>query len=368
MESIKSCFFQYSTPRLLAVKSQGIGLIYRLYQLGAFIFFVGYVILSGHHQVTESILSSVTTKVKGIAQTNTTEFGEQIWDVADYIIPPQEDGSFFLMTNMIVTPNQTQSKCAEYPTLKSICTSDLNCTKGFKYAQGNGVQTGRCVHYSDSVKTCEVSGWCPVEKNVEPPNPALLADAENFTIYIKNNIQFTEFNFSKRNILPNMSRSYLDNCVFHRNKDPNCPIFRIKDIFEETREDFQTMAVHGGVMAVQIQWDCDLDKGLCAPQYSFRRTDKKDPKSSETQVHNLRFAKYYKNSDGKDTRTLFKAYGIRFDVLVYGEAKQSDFLITIFNVGALLSYVKVVDFIIDKIFLCVDKEYKKKKFDEHQLQ
>lgn len=32
-----------------------------------------------------------------------------------------------------------------------------------------------------------------------------------------------------------------------------------------------------------------------------------------------RFAKYYKNSDGKDTRTLIKAYGIRFDVLVYGE-------------------------------------------------
>lgn len=43
----------------------------------------------GGHQVTESVLSSVTTEVKGIAQTNTTELGEQIWDVADYIIPPQ---------------------------------------------------------------------------------------------------------------------------------------------------------------------------------------------------------------------------------------------------------------------------------------
>lgn len=25
----------------------------------------------------------------------------------------QEDGSFFVLTNMIITPNQTQSKCAE---------------------------------------------------------------------------------------------------------------------------------------------------------------------------------------------------------------------------------------------------------------
>lgn len=41
------------------------------------------------YQDTDTILSSVTTKVKGIAFTNTTELGERIWDVADYIIPPQ---------------------------------------------------------------------------------------------------------------------------------------------------------------------------------------------------------------------------------------------------------------------------------------
>ncbi|XP_067307608.1 P2X purinoceptor 4a-like isoform X2 [Pseudorasbora parva] len=345
---INSWFFEYSTPRILVVKSRHIGVMHRLYQIIVILYILWYVILRRGHQDTDTVLSSVTTKVKGIALTNTTELGEQIWDVADYIIPPQEDGSFFLMTNMIITPNQTQSKCAEYPTLKSICTSDMNCTKGLTYAKGNGVQTGRCVHYSDSVKTCEVLGWCPVEKKAEPPNPALLADAENFTIFIKNNIRFTKFNFNKRNILPNMSSSYLANCVFHRKMDPNCPIFRIKDICDETQEDFQTMAVHGGVMAVHIQWDCDLDKGLCAPQYSFRRLNKKDPESSETPVHNLRFAKYYKNSDGKDTRTLIKGYGIRFDVLVYGE----------------------VDYFCDWRAQCLMKSYKEKKFkylDEHEL-
>ncbi|KAL1250718.1 hypothetical protein QQF64_018514 [Cirrhinus molitorella] len=186
--SIKSWFCEYSTPRILVVKYWKLGLIYRLYQLTLLLYIIWYVLVRRGHQDNDIVLSSVTTKVKGIALTNTTEFGEQIWDVADYIIPPQEDGSFFLMTNMIITPNQTQSKCAE-----------------------------------------------------------------------------------------------------------------------------------GGGMAVQIQWDCDLDWGSCAPQYSFRRLDKKDPESSEPPVHNLRFAKYYKNSDGKDIRTLIKGYGIRFDVLVYGE-------------------------------------------------
>ncbi|KAL1250708.1 hypothetical protein QQF64_018504 [Cirrhinus molitorella] len=111
--SIKSWFCEYSTPRILVVKYWKLGLIYRLYQLTLLLYIIWYVLVRRGHQDNDIVLSSVTTKVKGIALTNTTEFGEQIWDVADYIIPPQEDGSFFLMTNMIITPNQTQSKCAE---------------------------------------------------------------------------------------------------------------------------------------------------------------------------------------------------------------------------------------------------------------
>lgn len=46
-------------------------------------------VLKKGYQDTEGILSSVTTKVKGIALTNTSDLGLRIWDVADYIIPPQ---------------------------------------------------------------------------------------------------------------------------------------------------------------------------------------------------------------------------------------------------------------------------------------
>ncbi|XP_043090673.1 P2X purinoceptor 4-like [Puntigrus tetrazona] len=132
----KELFSEYTTPRKLVVKSWRIGVMYRLYQLIAIPYALLYVAWSGGHQETDTILSSVTTKVKASLITNTTELGEQVWDVADYIIPAQEDGSFFLMTNMVITPNQTQSTCPEYPTPKTICTSDMNCTKGFKDHQG----------------------------------------------------------------------------------------------------------------------------------------------------------------------------------------------------------------------------------------
>ena len=32
----------------------------------------------------------------------------RIWDVADYVIPPAENGAFFVATNVIITPNQTR--------------------------------------------------------------------------------------------------------------------------------------------------------------------------------------------------------------------------------------------------------------------
>ena len=32
----------------------------------------------------------------------------RVWDVADYVIPPAENGAFFVATNVIVTANQTR--------------------------------------------------------------------------------------------------------------------------------------------------------------------------------------------------------------------------------------------------------------------
>lgn len=41
------------------------------------------------YQETDSVVSSVTTKVKGFAFTNTSNMEPHFWDVAEYVIPPQ---------------------------------------------------------------------------------------------------------------------------------------------------------------------------------------------------------------------------------------------------------------------------------------
>ncbi len=40
-----------------------------------------------------------------------------MWDVTDFVVPPTENAAFFVTTNAILTPNQTQGRCPEDPTV-----------------------------------------------------------------------------------------------------------------------------------------------------------------------------------------------------------------------------------------------------------
>ncbi|KAM7391475.1 hypothetical protein PAMP_022163 [Pampus punctatissimus] len=360
--------FDYETPKTLVIPSLGVGFVFRFTQLLVVLYVVGYVcVVQKAYQETDSVISTVTTKVKGFAFTNTTDMEPHFWDVADYVIPPQGDDSFFVLTNMVVTPKQTQSRCPELPNPSTICVSDCDCIEGHANPRGNGIKTGLCENYSTTVQTCEVLSWCPLEIDTKLPERALLAAAENFTVLIKNSVTYPKFNFHRRNILPHINSSYLKSCEFNRTTDPYCPIFRLKHIASEAGEDFQEMAVKGGILGIFIDWSCDLDwwaGGKCYPKYSFHRLDNKNLVNNVAPGFNFRFAKYYKTPDGQETRTLIKAFGIRFDVIVFGNAGKFGIVPTIVNLGAALSFLSLVPMVSDWVMLtCTRKRdiYSKQK-------
>uniref|UniRef100_A0A3B3YBR1 Uncharacterized protein n=1 Tax=Poecilia mexicana TaxID=48701 RepID=A0A3B3YBR1_9TELE len=292
------------------------------------------------YQEFDLVVSSVTTKVKGVAQTRLTGVGNLLWDVADYSSSSQDRNSFFVMTNVIVTKNQKQGKCAEVPSKGRLCRSDQDCEEGDRFPPA-GIQTGSCIRFDVMKKTCEVSAWCPIETQTNPPRPALLAAAENFTVLIKNNIRFPAFNFIRRNILPQMNDAYLRSC--HRANDSLCPIFRLGDMVREAGEKFSDMAVEGGVIGIQIKWDCNLDRLMqrCLPRYSFRRLDERESNKTLYPGLNFRFAKY-NTVNGVEERTLYKAFGIRFDIMVFGQAGKFSFIQLIIYIGSTLSYYALV--------------------------
>ncbi|XP_060026555.1 P2X purinoceptor 2 isoform X1 [Lagenorhynchus albirostris] len=310
-----SAFWDYETPKVIVVKNRRLGIVYRTVQLLILLYFVWYVfIVQKSYQDRETgPESSVITKVKGI-----TSSENKVWDVEEYVKPPEGGSVFSIITRIEVTPFQTLGTCAESMRVRNAtCDSDEDCVAGQLDMLGNGLRTGRCVpYYHGSSKTCEVSAWCPVEDGASV-SQFLGKMAPNFTILIKNSIHYPKFQFSKGNI-ENRKDGYLKHCTFHEVSDLYCPIFKLGYIVEQAGENFTQLAVSGGVIGVIINWDCDLDLSAskCNPKYSFRRLDPKHVPASSG--YNFRFAKYYK-VNGTTTRTLIKAYGIRIDVIVHGQ-------------------------------------------------
>ncbi|XP_014714198.1 P2X purinoceptor 4 isoform X2 [Equus asinus] len=353
--------FEYDTPRIVLIRSRKVGLMNRAVQLLILAYVIGWVFVwEKGYQETDSVVSSVTAKAKGVTVTNTSALGSRIWDVADYVIPAQEENSLFVMTNMIITMNQTQGLCPEIPDKTNVCKSDADCVAGSTGTHSSGVATGRCVLFNETVKTCEVAAWCPVEYDARAPEPALLKAAENFTLLVKNNIWYPKFNFSKRNILSNITTTYLKSCIYDAITDPFCPIFRLGNIVANAGHSFQDMAVEGGIMGIQIKWNCNLDRAasLCLPKYSFRRLDTRDVDHNVSPGYNFRFAKYYNDLTGTEHRTLIKAYGIRFDIIVFGKAGKFDIIPTMINIGSGLALLGVATVLCDIIVLyCMKKKY-----------
>ncbi|VFV39588.1 p2x purinoceptor 5-like [Lynx pardinus] len=397
-KGLSQSLLDYKTEKYVIAKNKKVGLLYRLLQVSILTYLVVWVFLvkKGYQDTDTSLQSSIITKVKGVTFTNTSELGERLWDVADYVIPPQGENVFFVVTNLIVTPNQQQKTCAESESIPdALCYRDSDCPPGEPVVAGNGVRTGRCLRVGNLQRgTCEIFAWCPVETKSRPTKP-LLGKAEDFTIYIKNFIRFPKFNFSKTNVLDTKDKAFLKSCHFGP-ENPYCPIFRLGSVVSWTGSNFQEIAlqlsvksrsvtsahlhkvlctnsclffIKGGVIGIQIEWDCDLDKAPseCNPRYSFSRLDNKFSENSISSGYNFRFAKYYRDGAGVEFRTLMKAYGIRFDVMVNGKAGKFNIIPTIINIGSGVALMGAGAFFCDLVLIYLIKKshfYRDKKYEE----
>ncbi|XP_006029213.1 P2X purinoceptor 1 [Alligator sinensis] len=372
MEKVSSFLFEYDTPRMVLVRNKKVGLTFRLIQLVVLGYIIGWVFLyEKGYQSRDGIISSVSVKLKGLALTNISGMGPHIWDVADYVFPPQGDSSFVVMTNFIITHGQKQDTCPELPHAGR-CRSDSDCPKGEYKRKGQGIMTGKCIDFNSTVKTCEIFGWCPLEVDDHVPDPALLIAAENFTLFIKNSITFPRFKVSRRNLVEAVDNNYMKNCIYHKVDHPLCPLFELGYIVKESGQSFTTLAHEGGAVGITIDWNCDLDwpATYCKPIYEFHGLYNSDTNVSPG--FNFRYAKYYSDG-GINRRNLYKVFGIRFDILVNGKAGKFDIIPTMTTIGSGIGIFGVASVLCDLLllhFLSQRDYYKQKKFKyaEQELQ
>ncbi|KAI1300157.1 P2X purinoceptor 4 [Halotydeus destructor] len=378
-------FFEYKTPKIVQIKNKKLGAINRLIQLAIILYVIIFsIVKSKGYQKFSGIDSAVTTKIKGVVSTANladAEFSnktppenyqlyKRIWDTPDYVIPPSETNAFFVMTNVVITANQTQSTCPEDPEVAgALCSSDSDCEADRFLYLGNGPETGKCHRpEGQSSGTCEIKSWCPLEMDSLPltGNRPLLAATKNFTVLIKNTVTFSDFNVERRNILETDNATFLKICKYGKEttdtESPLCPIFELGQIVAEAGQDYDELASKGAVIGIIISWNCDLDleESKCLPKYSFRRLDDAG-KNTIAPGWNFRFANVF----SRDERTLFKAYGIRFSIIVNGSGGKFNIVPLLNAVGSgvgLLAITTVICDVIAFYFSSAKNYYRSSKF------
>ena len=183
----------------------------------------------------------------------------------------------------------------------------------------------------------------------------MVQEIRNFTIFIKNFIEFPMFNVKHKNMVEN-----LRSCVFDPISNKDCPIFRLDYILSEAENDLEEqklMLQYGGVIRVKVDWDCNLDRqlSLCKPKYSFARLDTRFREEKFSVGFNFRFASHWKLDDVY-SRALKKAFGLRLIISVSGRAGKFDFITLTLNTGSLVGIFGLATFLCDIILLNLSKK------------
>lgn len=372
----------YETVKIIDIKNKKVGALYRFIQLIIVTYVIGFVIVyKKGYQERDTAISTVTTKLKGTTYVDYGEFnstlfkGIRIYDPSDYVIPPQETDAVFVMTNMIITPKQSQGKCPEDPKFKDVhCKTDNDCPNRKPVKNGNGIRTGRCVksNRNASILVCEIYGWCPTEVDTLPmpnynfSNTVPLLDGTKYsTMLVKNQISFPKFGAIRNNIIKFNDSGYLKSCNYHHATDPLCPIFQLEDIIRECGDNYTDVAFQGAVYGIIIKWDCNLDHSIdkCFPEYQFKRLD--DADSPISPGYNFRYADYFVEGDER-YRVLTKAYGIKFELLVHGKAGKFNIIPLLTNLGAGMALLGIATVWCDFIVMYLLK--KRNVYRQHKYQ
>jgi len=293
------------------------------------------------YQTTAIGVGTVSTKVKGTATNNSDNTNVSEYDVFtsdDLVFPDTEQNALFVTTSDIYT-YQTRGVCdGEKKT--GVCTTNANCTMGEMNYDSLGTLTGNC-----SNGFCQVKGWCPLESD-DKAAKMFYYGVENFTIFLKVNLQFKKFDVLLTNTVnTNLSEHGLK---------PEYNLFTVKYILQKAETDISSIAAKGAIILCTISYDCDLDNDIkhCEnhPKFSFLRID--DVNGTVSSGYNFRTSayqdySYLPNIDSSVARIINKRMGLRILFVLEAQAGKFDLSTLTITFGSGLALLGLATIVTD---------------------
>jgi len=280
------------------------------------------------YQAFEYGVGTVSTKVKGTATNNSYSTNVSQFDVFtadDLVYPSTEQNALFLTTSDIYT-HQTRGVCdGEKKT--GVCRTNADCINGKKNWDSLGVLTGNC-----SNGFCQIKGWCPLETDDEA-SKMLYYGVENFTIFLKVNLQFKRFDVLVTNTVTQNTSDH--------SLTPGYNLFTVEEILRIADTDISSIADWGAIILCTISYDCNLDIGVkhCEdhPRFSFLRID--DVKGTVSPGYNFRTTEYQDNTYLPNTnssvaRIVNKRMGLRILFVLDAQAGKFDLSTLTITIGS----------------------------------
>lgn len=315
---------EYESAMFVKIKDPKLAILYYILTFFLLLYVVVYsIIIEKGYQAYDNLVSSTFIKVKGSVR----DSNGIMYDSTDLVFPPLLPNSVFVTTNFANTQEQTRGTCEQWssPCNCSQYHNTTLCCPANKYTEF-GMLTGNCVN-----DYCEVDGWCPQEVDAKDKN--VLDGVLDFTVYMRTNIVFPNYNVSRSNTAGSTTPTLGRN------------LWTIQDILKQSHTRWNATAASGAMILMDFNYDCNLDRSLdlCEPSINMVRLD--EPMSPISSGFNFRNMFQYRLPDtgydplvkqGNTTlkRDLWKLYGVYIVAAVHGRAGKFDWVALLTQLGA----------------------------------
>lgn len=339
--------FAYDTVKILRVLDRRLGLVYYVCQIIIMTYFFFILVVQKEYHEKEKVPGWITVKVLNSQKSTYSHLGEELgitWDNYDRITNPGELGAVFIPTRVVITRGQEQGDEVFCRDPQHMCVADSECDVNNRRIQLPECEAGGCMRRQ----------WCPAEDVDADTSETHYLDLTYVELWFQTSVHFHKFDLDVSTTDERRPREFP---MRHANTYPVHDILRMARL---DPDDPDAVRENGGVVHMNVIFDCDLDLQTCESKLASSNVD------TVTGFNHV-WNNYYYDEEGNRKRDSYRMYGIRFLAFATGIGHKTVFPMIVTQIASALALSTVAGLITDfwmQALVAERKSYTEQKIEQ----